>query len=363
MDQRVLTQRDQLHPDALHGGVRRLGPRRRSLSQVGDVTGYADLGRRTGQRPHVPGASLVGGGGDHRQRWGPPGRGELGGQGRGLGPDRGGQLAPGHDQAHRATSARTAATIASARSATGPAAAAASPNSSASTGSVIPFRLTSMFSRAVTAAARAASAAAATSVITLRFPAGNRSSARLTRRRAVRTTSAGGRAAPARAEDMAAERAEVSRSVVRGSRYASATASKAFASASASASASSRSASASVTMRFISPASYLGPSLYRATMASSAAACAACRAAVAPPPGAETRAASWSRKAAMVSSRMPRGYPAPAQTLTVGSCAAIRRTKTLTSSGYGGSRVRYGDCSAWWSPTRTASTCSPRCPR
>ncbi len=220
-----------------------------------------------------------------------------------------------------------------------------------------------MISRAVTAAARAASAAAATSVITLRFPAGNRSSARLTRRRAVRTTSAPGRAAPARAEDMAAERAEVSRSVVRGSRYASATAPKAVASASASASASSRSSSASATMRFISPASYLGPSLYRATMASSAAACAACRAAVAPPPGAGTRAASWSRKAAMVSSRMPRGYPGPAQTLTVGSCAAIRRTKTLTSSGYGGSRVRYGDCSAWWSPTRTASTCSPRCPR
>src|SRR5439155_26674508 len=55
--------------------------------------------------------------------------------------------------------------------------------------------------------------------------------------------------------------------------------------------------------------------------------------------------------------------PRPAQTLTVGSCAAIRRTKTLTSSGYGGSRVRYEGCSAWWSPTRTALTCSPRSPR
>jgi len=31
----------------------------------------------------------------------------------------------------------------------------------------------------------------------------------------------------------------------------------------------------------------------------------------------------------MVSSRMPRGYPQPAQTLTVGSCAAIRRTRRL----------------------------------
>ena len=102
MDQRVLAQRDQLHPNALHGRVRRLGPRRRSRAQIGDVAGYADLGRRPGQRPHVPGGGLVGGGGDHRQRRGPPRRGELGGLGRGLGPDGGGQLAAGHDLAHSA---------------------------------------------------------------------------------------------------------------------------------------------------------------------------------------------------------------------------------------------------------------------
>src|SRR6202023_2719092 len=62
-------------------------------------------------------------------------------------------------------------------------------------------------------------------------------------------------------------------------------------------------------------------------MASSAAACAACRAAVAPPPGAGTRAASWSRKAAMVSSRMPRGYPAAVSALTVGSMRGYTQDK------------------------------------
>jgi DNA-binding FrmR family transcriptional regulator len=56
-------------------------------------------------------------------------------------------------------------------------------------------------------------------------------------------------------------------------------------------------------MRAIRSASYRAPLLYLATMATSAADCAACRAAVAPPPGAGTRAASWARKASTVSAR------------------------------------------------------------
>src|ERR1700756_5505981 len=65
-------------------------------------------------------------------------------------------------------------------------------------------------------------------------------------------------------------------------------------------------------MRRMSSASYRGPSLYLATMASSAAACAACRAAVAPPPGAGTRAASSPRKSSMVWSRIPVRLPGAA---------------------------------------------------
>src|ERR1700758_4901840 len=51
-------------------------------------------------------------------------------------------------------------------------------------------------------------------------------------------------------------------------------------------------------------ASYRGPSLKRATIASRAAACAACSAPVAPPPGAALRAARRVRKLPIVSSRM-----------------------------------------------------------
>src|SRR3712207_6479584 len=48
---------------------------------------------------------------------------------------------------------------------------------------------------------------------------------------------------------------------------------------------------------------YFAESLYRATIATRAAPCAACSAAVAPPPGAGTRAASCCRNVSMVSVR------------------------------------------------------------
>ena len=101
----------------------------------------------------------------------------------------------------------------------------------------MPPRLISTFTRAVVAAARAASVAAAMSVTTFGLPNGSSCSASSTTRAARAITSAGGRAAPARASAMARERAAFCSGSARGSLYASVTAVKARASCSANSSA------------------------------------------------------------------------------------------------------------------------------
>ena len=82
--------------------------------QVDDVAADADLGRRRRERPQVPGAGLVGHGGDRGQPRQPPRRGQFRRAGRGLSADFRREF-PARQQLHRVISSRTAATIWSAR--------------------------------------------------------------------------------------------------------------------------------------------------------------------------------------------------------------------------------------------------------
>src|SRR5580693_7891479 len=66
---------------------------------------------------------------------------------------------------------------------------------------------------------------------------------------------------------------------------------------------------------------YLSPVVYLATMPSRAAPCAACSAETAPPPGAGTRSANWSRKSPIVSSGM--GTRPPVRWASSGRAVAI----------------------------------------
>ena len=104
-----------------------------------------------------------------------------------------------------------------ARSVTPSASAAVADSSCASAGSLIAARFASMLSAAVTAAALIAAAAAPISEITFLLATGSSSSARPTSRTDAAIRSAGGRAAPAIASAIAAERAALASSVSLGS--------------------------------------------------------------------------------------------------------------------------------------------------